>query len=51
MRRLTTVVSDELIDSLHDRVITNTIVFAMRSFHDGLKFFFHFLLLLEGTFA
>ena len=40
MRHLTTVISDESIDSLHARVITNTICSAMRSFHDGLKFYF-----------
>ena len=51
MRHLTTVISDELIDSLHTRVITNTICFAMLSIYDGLKFFFHYLLLLERTFG
>ena len=47
MTHLTTVISDEMIDSAHTRVITNTIFYAMKSFHEGLKFLFHYLLLLE----
>ena len=40
MRHLIAVISDELIDSSHTRVITNTICSARRSFHDGFKLFF-----------
>ena len=51
MRHLTAVISDELIGSSHTRVMTSTICSAMRSFHDGLKIFFDYLLLLEHTFG
>ena len=51
MRHLTAVISDEFIDSLHTGVITNTICSAMRSFHEGLESFFHYLLFLERTFG